>query len=124
MASVLTNTAVSLVGRGVSAGIGVVVTAILGRLLGASGFGLYSLVLSFGAILHVLSDGGLYVTLTREITKHPKQEQKIFSAIMGLRITSLVVVFIAGWLILSGIPGYQWAHGLYWIAVVGFFAQS
>lgn len=107
-----------------SAGIGIIVTAILGRALGASGFGLYTLVLSFGAILHVLSDGGLYVTLAREITKNPMREQGIFSTILGLRIISLVVVFVFGWIVILGIPGYRWASGLYWLAAVGFFAQS
>lgn len=124
MASVITNTIIAITGRigGVAAGL--IITAILGRVLGVEKFGDYSLLLSFGAILHVMTDGGLYLTLAKEISKDSARSQALLSSVVGLRVVMFCFVFLIGAVILYFLPNYHNLFLLYGIAALGFLFQS
>lgn len=124
MASLLANSGISIAGRLSTMALGVVGTAIVGRVLGVGGYGYYALVLSFGSILHVITDGGLYLTLTREIARQPNNRQAITEAIIGLRVTVFAAVFLLGAGLLLLLPGYRGLLWLYGIAALGFLCQS
>lgn len=124
MASVLANTALSVMGRAGGLVLGLIITALLGRLLGVEQFGDYTLILSFGAILHVVTDWGLYLTLTREIARNPQIQDGVLAATAGLRLVIFVTVFVAGGLMLAIIPSYHRLLLLYTVAAGGFLFQS
>jgi O-antigen/teichoic acid export membrane protein len=80
------NTAVQLVGRVVSIGLWLVSFALVTRYLGVAGFGEYSLVLAFLALLVPIADLGLTLTAVRELRAHPEREREILADAFGLRI--------------------------------------
>lgn len=121
--SVLINTTIASLGRVVNVILGIAVTATLTRWLGADIYGSYTLLLSYGALLLVAADFGLYLTLTREIAEKPKQTQAIFSRIASLRLILLSLAILAGgWLTLTtASPVFFMA---YLIMAAGFVCQS
>lgn len=124
MASILANTGLSVAGRAGGVLLGLAITALLGRILGVEHFGQYALILSFGAILHVITDGGFYLTLTKEIAQRPEKETLLLSAITGLRAVLFAVVFGLGAITLLYLPSYSKLAPLFVVAGFGFLFQS
>ncbi|MEX1997376.1 MAG: flippase [Candidatus Andersenbacteria bacterium] len=122
--SILLNTAFASLGRLSSAALGIVATALLTRYLGAAGFGFYSLLLAYGALLLLAADFGLYLTLTREIAKNPQQETHILSHIISLRLALLLLVFIIGGAVLLLIPSWREVALAFFIVALGLSFQS
>ncbi len=125
MASILTNTAAAAVGRGVNVALGVVILSLISRFLGAAEYGVYVLLLSYGALLQVGADLGLYLTLSRVIaSRSPTQENFYASHITALRLLLLLVVFGAGWAATLMIPSLRGVAAVYPLVALGYSAQS
>jgi O-antigen/teichoic acid export membrane protein len=95
---VIWNTAVQLAGRLISIALWLVAFAIVTRYLGVTGFGEYSLVLAFVAVLVPIADLGLTLTAVRELRANPEREDEILSDAFGLRLlvaTTAAVVLVA-----------------------------
>jgi O-antigen/teichoic acid export membrane protein len=122
--SILTNTTIASAGRVVNIVLGIVITAAITRYLGAARYGSYILLLSYGTILQVVADFGLYLTLTRDIAQRPQQQQHIYSLIASLRLTLLVVVFLIGTLIVLSLPPYRSLTLAFLLVAVGLMFQS
>lgn len=121
--SILTNTTVASLGRVVNVILGIATTAILTRWLGVNGYGSYALLLSYGALLLVAADFGLYLTLTREIAQTPQHSQAIFSRIASLRLVLLVVaIIVAG--VVALVTNSSAFVAAYLIMAAGFACQS
>lgn len=122
--SVVVNAAVASGGRVANALVGVVVTAIIWRTLGASSYGTYVVVLSLGAILQMLADSGLYLTVTRLIAVEPGKQREHISHVLWLRWMLFAVVFGSSLAIMGLVPAWR---GLWWLLLVaagGLWFQS
>jgi O-antigen/teichoic acid export membrane protein len=122
--SILTNTALATAGRLINAALGVVIAALLGRTLGASGYGSYTALLAYAAILQIAADAGLYLTLTQAISRQPEQEIHYISHIIWLRLVLFAVVFSVGGLVVALVPSLQISPLLFVVATGGYVAQS
>ncbi len=124
MASILTNAAVASAGRLLNGLLGIVVVGLLTRLLGTEQFGNYALIISYGTILQIIADGGLYLTLTREIAAHPDREQRVLARVVSLRLVLLAAAFTVGGLVIPQIPPLRGLLPAYIVVTVGLAFQS
>ncbi len=122
--SLLFNTGIATVGRLVNVGLGLVAIKLLTHFLGPVGYGSYALLLSFGTILQLVADSGLYLHLTRSIAEEPHRQREILNTIFSLRITLLVVVFGVGVGIAAVVPSLRALSWPYIIIALGLAAQS
>ena len=122
--SILTNTAIASAGRVINVLLGIVVTGLITRYLGVSQYGLYALLISFGTIIQLLADGGLYLTLTKEIAGQPAQAANTVAHITGLRLFLLALTFTLGTLLTFVIPALQELTIIFIIAGFGLVSQS
>ncbi|MGD0274335.1 MAG: oligosaccharide flippase family protein [Gaiellaceae bacterium] len=84
---------VQLVGRVVNLALGVVVTALLARTLGGSGFGVWSTLLAISSLVGVLGDLGLEQVALRRAAAEPELEAEWLGALVILRaVTSMVTM--------------------------------
>ncbi len=124
MQSILSNTLIASAGRVLNITLGIFVTALVTRYLGLERYGLYVLLLSIGAMVQIAADFGLYLTLTREIAKHPKKEQEWINNTTSLRITLLLTLFLCGALIAFLIPAIKPLMPAFLIVACGLILQS
>lgn len=122
--SILTNTVIASSGRVVNVVLGVFVLSLVSRFLGVSTYGSYVLLLSYGAMLQIAADLGLYLTLTRTISQHPSRENYYVSHIASLRLVLLLTIFGLGWLVTLVTPSLRDLVSIYPIVALGFIAQS
>jgi O-antigen/teichoic acid export membrane protein len=122
--SILSNTVIATGGRLLNALLGIVTIKLLTNLLGQVGFGDYTLLLSYGALVQLVADFGLYLTLTREIAQHPEQEQHFVSHILSLRLTLLLIAFVVGGLLAGFIPSLARLDVLWWVVALALVFQS
>lgn len=121
--SILTNASVASIGRVVNVGLGIIVTGLLTRFFGEAAFGHYTLVLTYGTLVQLAADFGLYLTLTREIG-HSEAESAIVSHIVSLRLLLVVMAFGLGWLATLYISSLQPVSAVFGIATLGLICQS
>ncbi len=106
-ASVLSNATIATIGRVLNAAIGLVITALLTRLLSPLGYGAYIALLSYGTLWQIGADFGLYLTLTRLLGKSRVEHEGDIAAIVSLRLLLLGLVFglaLIGVVFFSPIP--------------------
>lgn len=90
------NTLAQSVGKVFAAAIGIVTVAALSRHLRAQGFGEYSTVIAFLGVFATLADLGLYLIVTREISKPDVDRAAIISNALGLRLATTLVFLLSG----------------------------
>ena len=122
--SILSNTIIASTGRIINVALGVVVLSLISRFLGVPRYGSYTLLLAYGAILQIAADFGLYLTLSRNIIRHPNQENYYLSHITSLRLTLLAATFGLGGFISLAIPSLRSLITIYPLVALGFMAQS
>lgn len=99
-----------------------VITAMLTRYLGRTGFGDYIIVFTFWYIFTVLADMGLYAITVREISQREENESEIASNAFTLRMASAAIIFFAAVLILYFLPYSNYIKLGVIIAAPGFWA--
>lgn len=122
--SIISNTVISFAGRALNVGLGIVATALMTRYLGPAKFGSYVLLLSFGTVIQLLADAGLYLTTTREISRQPARTNEILSQVLGLRAALLLVVFAASWLAVLAVPIFNELRDAYVLMALALSFQS
>lgn len=122
--SIIANTVIATGGRAINVALGIVILGILYRLLGATAFGMYATILACGAIIQILADAGLYLTLTRSIAEQPAMERAILSRTVSLRLVLLLAFFGLASIPFFVIPALQPLRKGYWLVVFGYIAQS
>ena len=123
--SILSNSIVASVGRLAGGLIGLGVTALLARYLGPSLFGSYILLLSFGVVIQLMADAGLYLTLSRDIAKSGSSAvSELLSHTMTLRILLLVAAFFGGWCVSLFVPSLAPYSTVFVIIALGLAFQS
>lgn len=123
--SILSNTFFAAGGRILNVALGFVVVALITRYLGPTTYGHYVLLLAFGAIVQLVADGGLYLTLTRDYgQQQPSGKFFLLSNIVSLRFILLVIFFAVGAIVTLFIPAFQGLFAGYFIIAIGLIFQS
>lgn len=99
-----------------------VITGLLTRYLGPSGFGDYIIIFTFWYIFTVLADLGLYSITVKEISQNDGEEQKIISNAFTLRMVSTALIFFVGILAVFLFPYKNTVKIGVIIASIGFWA--
>ena len=123
-ASILTNAGIASLGRIATTLIGLVVFALITRLLGPATFGSYVVMLSAATLVQLAADFGLYLTLTRDIAKHPEHEVEYTRNLLTLRLTLLIALFAIFLISSPAIPTLRSLLPALSIITLGFIAQS
>jgi O-antigen/teichoic acid export membrane protein len=87
------NTAVQLIGKGVTVLVGVVSIGILTRYLGPAGYGNFTTALVYLTFFGMIADMGLFTIAVREISRHESRMQEIVSNTLALRAVLSLVIF-------------------------------
>lgn len=85
-ARVAKNSLVQLTGGLLGKIMGVLLIVYAARQLGASGFGVYSFVLSMLGIFYIFTDFGVGTLTTRDLAQRPEEEAKYLGNILSLRL--------------------------------------
>lgn len=91
------NTLYQFLGRVVTAVSGLLVTRWIISALGPSGFGDYSIAITYVTLFWMLTDFGLNAVVVREMSARPEEEEKYFGGLVTLRTAlSLLLILISG----------------------------
>ncbi|MFY9457952.1 MAG: flippase [Candidatus Spechtbacterales bacterium] len=93
---IASNTLVSYAGRVVSSVFALLTIGLMTRSLGQEGFGQYTIVIAYVSLFVILSDLGLQVLMTREISRAAKGFDEIASNFFSLRLISSLLFLFAG----------------------------
>jgi O-antigen/teichoic acid export membrane protein len=83
---VAVNTTVQLAGRAISIALTLVSFGVVTRYLGVSGFGAYSLVLTFLMLAVSIADLGMTPIGVRELARRPEETRRVLGNLLALRI--------------------------------------
>lgn len=93
---IILNTLVSYAGRVISSIFALIAVGLMTRALGQEGFGAYTTITAYLTMFVILSDLGLQVLMTREISKQNDGAREIVSSFFTLRLVSSLVFLLAG----------------------------
>lgn len=122
--SIFSNAIIATLGRAITLSCGIAATALTARILGASGLGIYSLVITVGTILQLASDFGLYLTASRELGVSEGKPTEKLANIASLRLALLGIVFIAGSIGFFSAPSLRGFFHLFLVIAGGLIFQS
>lgn len=100
---VFANTAIQLIGKVITATTTLLVTIIITRRFGATGFGEFILATTYAAFFYVISDFGLNAIVNIELT-NGKKPSYYFSNLLSLRAVLSTFLFICALIPLSFLP--------------------
>jgi len=89
------NTIIQFAGKLIGTVLALVTVSLMMRYLGKEGFGEYSTIIGFLGTISIIADLGLYLVVTREISKEGADEQKILSNALSIRLIAAVIVLSA-----------------------------
>ncbi|MFH0912645.1 MAG: oligosaccharide flippase family protein [Patescibacteria group bacterium] len=92
--TVLKNTTWLGIGTLVSGLFKIVIVVYAARVLGASGYGVFSYALALAGFLSLLPDMGINLMLTRELSIRPELRTKYFSTVFFIRSALLILVYV------------------------------
>lgn len=98
------NTVAQSAGKIVTAVLGIVTIALLSRYLREEGFGRYSTAVAYLGFFATLAELGLYLIVTREISRPDTDHPKILSNALGLRLAASAAVLGLALLLALGLP--------------------
>jgi len=90
-ARVAQNYIIQIISKVIATALGLVGTAIIARYLGQSGFGEYTVIITFISFFAILADLGLTLVTVQMISRPGADEQRILSNLLGLRLVSAVI---------------------------------
>jgi O-antigen/teichoic acid export membrane protein len=122
--SIINNFFISTTGRIAHLALGLLVVGLITRILGPGEFGLYILLLSFGIIVQLLADFGLYLTVTRELARDSRRQSEVLSNGLSLRIFLLLIMFGLGGALIVWLPQLASLWRAYVILSFGLSLQS
>lgn len=127
-AAIARNAFFLVLGQVATTALAILLSAALGRTLGAADFGLYFLVLSMSAFAGVFADWGQFLLLVREVAREPGRAGNLLGTSLAIRVAGTAIVsvpaYVASWLL-----GYDARTCLYsvvfiWASLPLFLAQA
>ena len=104
MKKIALNTLAQLIGKGVSVVLGIIITIILTRYLGPTGYGTYTFVLVFVTMFGVIGDWGLTLITIREASKDDHLAGQIIGNVLLIRLFLSVVAVVAAVVTINFLP--------------------
>ena len=90
------NTLVQILGKLVSSGCTFLITILVARRFGVTGFGEFVKITTYVSLFYLVVDFGLNAIVLKEATSHKPRATSYFTNLLGLRITfALVLIFLA-----------------------------
>lgn len=86
------NTIIQIGGKAIGAILALITVSLMLRYLGKEGFGQYTTVIAFLSMFSILADLGLYLVVTREISKPNAPEEKIVSNAFTLKLFAAIII--------------------------------
>lgn len=105
--SILSNTFWQVLGRVVTAVLGVISIKIITNYLPTEIYGQYSTIYEFIGFFAIAADFGLYTIGVREMAKKEKPESEILANILSIRLFLIAACLVAAGLVVQLIPKYQ-----------------
>ncbi len=118
------NTVLQSAGKILSATIGIITVAVMSRNLGKTGFGEYTTVASFMGLFSVLADLGLYLVMTKEISRTRTDETRILGNVLALRFMSALLLLTAGAAVALFFPYSKSVKQGMFLAIIAFSFMS
>ena len=118
------NTLAQVLGKMASTFLGVVITIMLTRYLGPSGFGTITFVLVFVTMFGTIADWGLTLITVREASKNPKREREIIGNVVVIRLALAVIAAVLAVLSIHLLPYSQAVQALTSLASLYLIALS
>ena len=87
------NTAIQILGKGISTALGIAVIALVTRALLPAGFGQYTNVITFVSFFGIIADLGLTLITAQMISEKDADEEKILGSILSFRIVTAFALF-------------------------------
>lgn len=122
--SIVSNTITASIGRVANILLGVLAISVITRLLKAESYGGYVLLLSYGTLLQIAADLGLYLTLTKKIGESKHEEQNLLSHISSLRLVLLITIFVVGSVWVLTFPNWESLMPAFVLIALGLMFQS
>ena len=105
--NVARNSLVQFAGKMIGSVLAIFTLAIILRYLGQIGFGEYTTIITYVSIFSIMADLGLYLVITREISKKGADEEKLLSNAFTIKIVAsviiLIIAFLTSFFLYSGI---------------------
>ena len=118
------NTLAQILGKVASTFLGVIITIMLTRYLGPSGFGTITFVLVFVTMFGTIADWGLTLITVREASKNPKREREIIGNVVVIRLALAVIAAVLAVLSIHLLPYSQAVQALTSLASLYLIALS
>ncbi len=93
------NTIVQFTGKIIGSILAVFTLAIILRYLGQTGFGKYTTIITYTSIFSIMADLGLYLIVTREISKPGANEEKLLSNAFTIKLTAAIIILVLACLV-------------------------
>lgn len=97
--SVAKNSIIQFAGKMIGSVLAIFTLAIILRYLGQEGFGEYTTVITYVSIFSIMADLGLYLVITREISKPGACEEKLLSNAFTIKIIASIIILTLAFLI-------------------------
>ncbi len=117
--SIAKNTLAQIIGKIISAGLGLVITVILTRYLGLEGYGQYTFVLVFVSLFGVIGDWGLNLITVREASKNLGEAGSLIGNVLVIRMFLAAAAAILS-IVAVNITGYNQDVRL-WVAIASIY---
>ena len=92
------NTAVQMMGYGISLTFGLVSTGVISRYLGVEGFGQFNYIFAFFYFFLSLNDFGVNTVVVREVSKHRERAGEIIGAMLTFKLLVALTLVLAAWI--------------------------
>ena len=96
--NVARNSIVQFAGKMIGSVLAIFTLAIILRYLGQSGFGEYTTIITYVSIFSIMADLGLYLVITREISKPGANEEKLLSNAFTIKIIASIIILTLAFL--------------------------
>ncbi len=100
------NTILQFGGKIVGTVIGVLIVAVMQRYLKPDGFGAYTAAMAYVSFFSVVADLGLYLILSRELSKPGADRNFVVGNLLGIRWTSAAIVLLGSAVAAWALPFY------------------
>ncbi len=121
---VASNTIYQFIGKFVTMSCTILITGLLTRYYGSSGYGAYSLILSFPALFFIISDFGLNAVATKYLSVHEENINRFLGSISLLRILFSVILMVMASVAVLLLPYAPYIKVGIWISLVTILTTS
>ncbi len=118
------NTVAQLVGKATTTVTTLLITVLITRRFGPSGYGDFTIMMAYSALFYIVSDFGLNAIATRDFSEDESKITRYFKNLVGLRLVMALGLFALGALALIFFPYSQFVKVGVLISLLTIFTQA